>query len=154
MASKEVSSPEFKEVSPQSYVTGLHPDEFASWDEAISHFAGDVVVANEIELVDKATLVGVPFFITNFVFRHDAATDREYVSVEIVTQDNRKLVFNDGSTGVFKTLERHAAEGRFGGIVCRSGLRDSAYGVDKDGVPLPKGSTQKPDSIAHTYYLN
>lgn len=52
----------------------------------------------------KHDLCGVPFIITSFTFRPGTSPDKgktlgDYVSIEATTYDNRRVVFNDSSTG-------------------------------------------------------
>lgn len=59
----------------------------------------------------KEGLVGVPMILTSFTFRWGAkpkdARFGDYVSVEAVTYDNRRVVFNDSSTGVRKQVAEY-----------------------------------------------
>lgn len=53
----------------------------------------------------KQDAVGVPMILTSFTFRPGTSPDKgktqgDYVSVEATTYDNRRLVFNDSSTGI------------------------------------------------------
>lgn len=53
----------------------------------------------------KHDLVGTPFVITSFTFRPGTSPDKgktpgDYVSVEAVTYENRRVVFNDSGTGI------------------------------------------------------
>ena len=55
---------------------------------------------------DKARLVGVPFVILSWKFSE--GDNGEFVSAEIVTRANEKLIINDGSTGIRAQLKRVA----------------------------------------------
>ena len=53
----------------------------------------------------KQDAVGVPMILTSFTFRPGTSPDKgktlgDYVSVEATTYDNRRIVFNDSSTGI------------------------------------------------------
>ncbi len=61
------------------------------------------------DLVDKESLLGVPFVITSFTFRQSDMAKVEYVSVEATTKDDQRIVFNDGSTGVRRDLVNYCA---------------------------------------------
>ncbi len=61
------------------------------------------------DLVEKEELLGVPFVITSFTFRQSDMAKVEYVSVEATTKDDRRIVFNDGSTGIRRDLVNYCA---------------------------------------------
>jgi hypothetical protein len=134
----------------ENIVGGLEGN--VSFNDALTAYGDDLVATNTNELVDKADLVGVPFLVKNW--RVNEGERGLFVSVEIVTEDDRNLVFNDGSTGVYRQLEGNPDTGeaglatrlgRRGGIMCRQGLRKSEYdAVDAKGKPVH----------ATTYYLN
>ncbi|UGC97975.1 hypothetical protein [Rhodococcus phage P19] len=68
-----------------------------------------------------------------------------WVIVRAVTEDNRKIVFIDGSTGIRDQLVGvTASSGRTGGVLARDGLRVSVYDYTDD-----KGVTTE----AKTYYI-
>jgi hypothetical protein len=107
---------------------------------------GFVVVANKDELVDK------PFVIAEWRFNDGKFAD-QFVSMAVVTKDNRKLIVNDGGTGIrdqlmrvtAKRLERGAPEGTARvGLVCERGLRKSTYPFTDD---------QGKEQTGTTYYL-
>lgn len=107
-------------------------------------------IAGEFELVDKSKLVEVPFVILDFRFSDGLGATGQKVSVEVMTKTGEKLVFNDGSTGVFTQIADHEedwkdqiANGR--PILISNGLRVSEY-----TYKAPDGS-EKP---AKTYYLD
>lgn len=130
--------------------------EFLTYDDALRAFGESIVLANDVELVkDKGELIGTPFLIVNYNFNMDSITQREYVSVGVITLDNKRIVFNDGSTGVYRTLKGMAERGIKGGIVCRNGLRVSEYFLDEDKNIIPKGNPDnvKVDTVAKTFYL-
>lgn len=86
---------------------------------------------------DKRKLVGVPFVIARLRF-----TDNEsgkFVSVCIFTREGSglppKIVFNDGSTGVYRQLESEVTKnGKMTAIMCPKGLRASDYKyTDEEG---------------------
>lgn len=77
--------------------------------------AGADVVAGR-PLVDKGSMIGVPFVITSVAFRKgnkDAGgTQHDFVSCEIttVTATPIEAVFNDGSTGIRRQVVSYLAE--------------------------------------------
>jgi len=100
-------------------------------------------------VVDKSVLVGVPMLLLEWRF---VAGDFDgFVSVAAVTQDGRKVIFNDGSTGIRAQLEKvtqsRKAKGNATpqmGLKVMGGLRVSQYTYTDD-----KGK-ERP---AETYYL-
>lgn len=135
---------------------GIPVAELASFESAVEAFGTDLVYTDGPQLVSKADLVGVPFLITAWRENVDATTGRPFTSVEAIVQENNcKVIFNDGSTGVARQLDAIATRtGRRGGVMVGGGLRVSTYGLDAAGVPLPRGSTDRPASMAATYYLS
>lgn len=132
-----------------------------SYADAEAAFNSDFVsfsVGGDYDLVDKSTLVGVPFIVLRWRFTVPAEgkprystennPDGEFVSVECITDKDQKVVFNDGSSGVYAQLKAVSSTGRQQGGKCNQGLRVSEYeyeSVDKRGkvVMLP----------ARTFYL-
>lgn len=123
---------------------------------AIQAAGGTVDKASEFEVLDKkdkATLVGVPFVAIQW--RFNTGDMGEFVSVEIITKDKRKLILNDGSTGIYAQL-KHLTEDRMRknpalplavalcGVEANQGLRVSEFDYTDD-----KGNTSK----AQTYYI-
>jgi hypothetical protein len=66
----------------------------------------DVVKGHRlIKSEDKAAaLVGTPFVITHVRFNPGKGTSGFMASIECVTQDSEPVVFNDGSTGVYRQV--------------------------------------------------
>lgn len=79
------------------------------------------------DVVEKDTLVGVPFIIVETKW-HEGDFGA-YAAVLAITKDNRRVVFTDGSTGIYAQLQRlqEMTGGRLAGIACRNGLRRSDY---------------------------
>lgn len=98
---------------------------------------------------NKGQLVDVPFIIVDWRFNN--GDQGEFVTLMLVTKDGRKLILNDGSTGVYeqmKGLTKKLNGGR-AAVMCEKGLNRSDYTVtikDKDG--------NDKESDATTYYLN
>lgn len=101
-------------------------------------------------LDDKDKLVKIPFVILEFTFSQGEMG--EFVSAPLVTEDGRKLILNDGSTGICKQLrevrDRRIERDIFpaqGALAVRNGLRVSSYKyVDP---------TTGKETPAKTYYL-
>jgi hypothetical protein len=97
---------------------------------------------------DKSTLVGKPMILMEWAFRDgDFGT---FVSVRAMVKEPngapRKVIFNDGSTGIAEDLADWSIKnnGRMGGMVVHKGLRVSEYVKEIDGKRTP----------AKTYYLD
>lgn len=92
---------------------------------------------------DKSPLVGVPCVFLSWKFNEgDFATD--FVSVLVITQDDRKFILNDGSTGICTQLHHLTdTKGMTGMLACRKGLKRSDYEAHKspDGRMVPAGTT-------------
>jgi hypothetical protein len=101
------------------------------------------------DVIDKSELVGKPFTIVDIRFY--TGSYGETCAVLALTEDKRKVVFNDGSTGVLQQCKAAVSRaGRRGGFVCPKGLRASSYTWtlrDFDGNPV--GEPKK----ATTYYI-
>ena len=129
---------------PETFV----PD---SWEDIEKALEGDLIEfqGSPYEVVEKSKLVGEPFIITNLRFWEGDKGD--VVSVMLLTKDGKKLVFNDGSTGVYRQLKYIVSQtNRFSGIKVMRGLRSSTYETqekDFDGNPIGKPFK------ATTYYL-
>lgn len=110
----------------------------------------NVVVASDVlgdgfrMLENKDALSGVGFFAVSWNF--SMGDHGEFVAVKLVTEDDRKLVITDGSTGIYAQLAQYSKQtGRYGGLFVRKGLRRSDYTYTDD-----KGD----EKDAHTYYLD
>lgn len=122
--------------------------EITSFDEAFAAaqdaFGGVIDASQEIgtgfDLLNteaKDSLSGVPFIIVEMAFNHGDMG--EFVSVVAVTEHNRRVIFNDGSTGIYKQLKQlNDRTGRVGGILVKGGLRRSDYPATDE---RPAGTT-------------
>jgi hypothetical protein len=133
----------------------LNPDEVDLDVGALDLESVDVgEVLDEYELLPASELVGVPFFIVGVNLNDtDLTQDGKYANVRCITVDNRKVCFNDGSTGVYTQLKRilHAQAATADGpkpIRVRGGLRVSVFHVDRNGN-ITEGTPN-----AATYYLS
>ena len=130
-----------------------------SFSDAISlaeSVYGAVALSSEVlgdgfTLVEKDKLVGEPFVLIDYSV-HTSKTNFDengeglkFVTVRCVTQEHKRVAFNDGSTGVAQQLRDLAAREIYGGIYVQNGLRASEYEVLD-----PKGRK----SSATTYYLS
>ena len=109
------------------------------------------VLGDGFTLVEKDKLLGAPFLLVNYTV-HTSSTNFDengeglkFVTVRCVTQEDKRVAFNDGSTGVAQQLRDLATREIYGGIYVQNGLRASEYEVLDD-----KGRK----SSATTYYLS
>ncbi|MCA9340351.1 MAG: hypothetical protein KDA17_05545 [Candidatus Saccharibacteria bacterium] len=112
---------------------------------------------NGFEVLDnKASLIDVTFVILDY--RFSKGDNGEFVSLTVVTKDNRKLIVNDGSTGVRDQIKAIAQQRLERGIpdkrpiMVEHGLKGSTYQRnDADGNKMfnDDGSPM----MATTYYL-
>lgn len=99
-----------------------------------------------------------PFVIVNVRFYESKQYGREAVALMCLTADGRRVVINDGSTGIFEQVKYAVQKaGRRGGFRCK-GLRKSSYEYqekDFDGNPVitPKTNKPVPPIQAATYYI-
>lgn len=95
-------------------------------------------VIPDFGLVDSTELVNVPFTVAHFEIRRSEEFGRfnengllepgEYVSVYVITDDGRRLVFNDGGSGILPTAKNFIdVTKQTGGMRCPWGLRASTY---------------------------
>jgi hypothetical protein len=137
--------------------------ELTSFDDAFrlaTETFGGVVSAEELGdgfsvLTNKDVLEGVPlillrwdFRVSDEVMRKNSSGDEvpaEYVSCRVMTQDGRKFIINDGSTGMYQQLvdftNKHE---RQGGMYVPKGLHKSEYWAE-----TPEGKKR-----ASTFYLD
>lgn len=129
-------------------------DSYAAAEAAFNSDFVSFSVGGDYDLLDKAELVDVPFIVLRWRFaipgegkpryKSDNNPEGEFVSVECITENDRKVVFNDGSTGVYAQLKAVSETGRQQGGRCGKGLRVSEYSYsDEKGNQIP----------AKTYYL-
>lgn len=109
-------------------------------------YDASTAIGTGFDLMDtegKDQLCGIPFLVLEMKFNWSDAYNQEFVSFLAVTEDGRRFIVNDGSTGVYRQLRAFYDEfGRNGGLLCKGGLRRSDYPATED---RPAGTT---------YYLN
>lgn len=109
-------------------------------------------VLPDFSLVDPESLIGVPFTVAHFEVRESEEFGRfqenglfqkgRYVSVYIITDDNKRYVFNDGGTGILPTAENFIeTTNQTGGMRCPWGLRASSYEKVLDNGQKVKATT-------------
>lgn len=85
----------------------------------------------------KRKLVGKRFIMISANFGHDEATGSDYVVCRVVTSDNEKYRFADGSTGIFDQIRAMVQlKGGFVPIMANHGLRASDYVTQVDGKSI------------------
>lgn len=114
--------------------------------------SADETIGNGFRLLaNKDTLIDVPFIALGW--RFNPGDFGEFVTMMVVTEDGRKFIVNDGSTGLCQQLATYTnSTGRHGGMLVKRGLTRSDYEyedatlLDSEGKP-----TKRP---ASTFYLN
>jgi hypothetical protein len=107
------------------------------------------------QMAEKANLIGVPMLLTSWSFAEsDYDKESVFVIVKAITDQDVKVIFVDGSTGIRAQLwnitEERSANGvegdaAYSGLICPRGLRVSEYTyTDDKGKSIP----------ASTYYLD
>ena len=106
--------------------------------ERISEYGDGFILLNS---TDKKSLVGIPFVIIDSQFRTDKETAREYATFRIMTGDGRKLIVNDGSTGLYRQAQELTTKrGSLAGLVVTEGLSGGEYTTEINGE-IVKAST-------------
>lgn len=110
---------------------------------------------------DKSALLDVPFMIRHVAFLVDDKTERGYLNMWVITENDKLYRVTDGSTGIHKQMlalvgkrleENHRTPYDY--FVVPGGLRSSTFDVDAENKPIKKGDkTTKVASTATTYYL-
>jgi hypothetical protein len=111
-------------------------------------------------VVDKATLIGVPFLILEWRF-NEGDYARGFVSVAAITKHDDKVIFNDGSTGVRDQLatvtKQRIKKGHAhptAGLICENGLsRTTYYANSKTGETSSRPQDGADWGPASTFYL-
>lgn len=128
---REALTPETVKAATATY-KGIDfiPD---TWEEVAEAFAGEIVVfeGSPWKVVDKDTLIGVPFMICDVRVSWSTKFDNPFVNILALTKENEKVVINDGSTGIMEQMLHMLNKSkRKAGIMCENGLRKSEYEVE------------------------
>lgn len=132
--------------------------------------AFDVLSRNGIDVVDiseelgtgfqliesdegKGTLVKTPFVIVYWGF--SLGDYGEFVTAFVMTEDGRKLILTDGSTGIYAQLSEYTEKtGRQAGMMVKRGLRRSDYHISRETrEPVGRDYEGEKDP-ATTFYLD
>lgn len=110
---------------------------------------------------DKRQLIGLPFIIVNYRFFE--GDKGRFTAAFLVTDDGRKIMITDGSTGIRDQLERWTSinGGRMRAMAAQKGLRVSSYPFcDNCRAPAPARATECPRcgnqdlSRSETFYID
>jgi len=159
------------DISTERIVSAEQLANIDSFDAAIQALADANIaitdVADELGdgfevLEDKDQLIGMPFIILNV--RHNPMGDYgPFVSLQIVTKDGRKLVVNDGSTGIYDQTEifYNKTGKSLAGYYCKHGLRASEFRFCEDckstsakGAPACHACGSTSIHPAKTFYID
>lgn len=130
-------------AAPESVVSDSQLSGIDSWDDAISLvndvFGGAVVEADKeigigfavLSKAQKHSLIGVPMMILKGEqYKTEKGSKGIFTSLYIVTKDGRKLIVNDGGSGIHEQVTElwtRKPEKRRHPILVRNGLRVSTY---------------------------
>lgn len=182
MAGKDVSTVD-SEAMARLQAAALHrPDEdelrsLESAADAIAHLreqfgeegvidAADILGTGFERVEDdeavKRSLCEIPFVLYYWAFSMGEYVNAEgqrtdFVTMFILTDDGRRLIVTDGSTGVARELAKITDKtGRQHGLILRRGLRKSDYRIAMvDGVKKAVPRNYEGDTEpATTFYLN
>lgn len=122
--------------------------------------AGDVMGDGFTLVKDLTPFVGKLVFILEWTFR-PGSFGKNYVTLRFAVQDApghpiKKLVYNDGSTGICEQLASVTRDtGRYGNMVVQGGFRVSEYDTIESGEPWkPDMDPALKSGKGRTWYLN
>jgi len=156
---KNEVTPQVEETSLERVISKDQYQSIASFQDALrlaEEAYGELSRSDEFgdgftKLDDKDKLVNVPFLILDSTIALSKEFTRNgepgaYVAFRVVTEDAKKYIVVDGSTGICAQIQEwRTKSNRRGGFVAMHGLRKSEYTYTDD-----KGDT----SPAVTYYLD
>jgi|SRR5882672_167254 len=135
---REISDMELAEVSTFEEALNLANDIYGGISAAHEEMGTGFEVLDKEE---KGQLVGAQCFFLQWAFH--VGDMGEFVSANVIVRNSdgsvRKVVVNDGSTGIYKQLAEYTEKtGKQGGLLVKNGLRRSDYKyTDKDGQQKP-----------------
>lgn len=129
-----------------------------SYADALATFSDDIVAADSETMGDgfeklpsKDLLIGVPFLIVRGTFTPGIGKRKEKVTVRIVTSENKRYFFSDGSAGIYSQLRKLVPELQsFGQVHAVKGLRASRFHWDEQAQMVTKDGPPN----AATYYID
>lgn len=138
------------------FPSSAHEEEaidYGSYEDALAEATEEI---GQFELVEQKSLLAQPFLIVGVQFNDtDLTRSGKYVNVRCILPDDRKVCFNDGSTGVYRQLVEIITYRMNRGlppkpILVKGGLRASVYHWD----PVRQMITDDGKPNAATYYLS
>lgn len=106
---------------------------------------------------DKEKLVGVTFVVVDWDYGKNVTMGEKFIIIRLVTQDGRKLIITDGSTGIMRQLEMlfQVSKGKLRRVLCNGGLRASQYWIAEEmGVGIVQADYAGKKKLATTYYID
>lgn len=146
---RRINPAQYREISSFEDALRLAQEQYGEV-EAASSAIGDGFALLTTD--QKVQLIGVPCVFLSWSFAASEVGERgEFVTVRVVTEDGRKVVVNDGSTGIYQQLKDYTTEtnGRDGGLIVRRGLRKSDY-----TYTVTEGKDKGKEKAATTYYID
>lgn len=135
-----VTREQMREISRNERFSDANLRQITTMEQAIAaarEVYGDVLNVGDhlgtgfsvLDREEKMKLVDVPFFILHMSFNEGDHGEEGFVSLTIMTGDDKRFVINDGSSGIRSQCEELVTEnqGRFGGYMVHGGLRMSEY---------------------------
>jgi hypothetical protein len=160
LASKSVKSePEYEsddlpaEVLPDIDWSNMsYSEAMAAVKDTVLEADADTMGDGFKKLSTKDHLIGKPFLIVRGKFSPGVGKKGMKVTLRIITADNQRFYFSDGSDGIYEQLRRVVPEGMdtFGEVHCPKGLRASRYHWDES----KKMVTKEGEPNAATYYID
>lgn len=117
-----------KPANPEAVPAPIDWPAVTNLNDALALF-GNVVQATDVfgdgvEFIkDKSVLIGRPFLILQWHWNEE----QKFVTVHVMGENGSQARFNDGGTGVYKSLRDAEERGLTGGIMVPYGLRVSRY---------------------------
>lgn len=161
MAKRDDATVDITDLAPQAVSGELQEIDWAtlSYDDAQKLFEGQMVDADAetmgdgfVKLPHKDQLVGKAFLIVRGTFTPGIGKHGEKVTLRVITADNLRYFFSDGSTGIYKQLRKLVPEPTqtFGQVKCPKGLRASRFHWDEATQRVTKDG----EPNAATYYID
>lgn len=109
----------------------INPAQLMTFDDLLKEGVTQISdITGQPSLVEKDSLIGVPFVVIDCTL-HPGFNEQQYCNVQVITQKNERLCFNDGGVGIYPVVEIWNAEHPNSlGMYCPRGLRKSDYTND------------------------
>lgn len=153
VATQDMTSAEIVRLISNEQLKGIQSfeDAIALAQEIYGELASSDELGNGFVMVEKETLLGVPFVVVDTSVKPSEKFKRDgqpslWAIIRAVTKDHKKVIITDGSTGLCQQIIQWRTEkGKTGGFMAFHGLRKSEYEYTDE-----KGNT----SPATTYYID